>query len=91
MSRFLRAVVMSQVAIFSWLSEVWAQSSGSDDPKAVVESYSNQLIIIFKGPIAKALSFVILLACVSALLSGKHRLAISCGIAFIVLLFIQVI
>lgn len=93
MDWLVRSLIMAQVMFLTWVSEVLAQASGSsgDDPKAVVESYSNQMITIFKGPIAKLLSFIILLAGVSALLSGRHRLAVSCGIAFIVLLFIQVI
>lgn len=76
--------------LFSGVSNVFAQSTG-EDPEAVIEKYSEQMITIFKGPIAKVLSFVILLACVGALLGGRHRIAISCGVAFIVLLFLQVI
>ena len=89
-----RSLIVGQVMVIGWLSDVFAQTVGSssgDDPKAIVEDYSNQMITIFKGPIAKLLSFVILLAGVAALLGGRHRLAVSCGVAFIVLLFIQVI
>jgi type IV secretory pathway VirB2 component (pilin) len=88
MGRLRRIAVMSSVQIWMWLSNVCA---ATDDPKGVVDNYSTQMIAILKGPIAKVLSFIILLACVGALLRGRHKLAISCGMAFIVLLFLQVI
>ena len=87
-----RCLTVWSVIFLSWVSGVFAQAvSGGDDPKAVVDNYSTKMIEILKGPIAKVLAVIILLACVGALLRGRHKLAISCGIAFIVLLFIQML
>ena len=90
-----RCLVLMHVFILTSLTNVSAQSipnsSRGDDPNIVVTTYSTKMIEIMKGPIAKTLSFIILLACVAALLRGRHRLAISCGVGFIVLLFLQII
>lgn len=90
MNHAARIWLLAQVGVMAWGACAWAQTSGGD-PQAVVENYSSQMITILKGPIAKVLSFIILLACAGALLRGRHGLAISCGLAFIVLLFLQVI
>ena len=89
MGNAIRWLIMVQVFLLTMVSKVWAESAG--DPQADVERYSTKMIAILKGPIAKVLAVVILLACVGALLRGRHKLAISCAIAFIVLLFLQML
>ena len=89
MAYLKRCLLLSQVVFLSWVSGALAQSAG--DPQAVVETYSTKMISILKGPIAKVLAVVILLGCVGALLQGRHKLAISCAIAFIVLLFLKML
>ncbi len=91
MQYLMRCLSMGCVMFLSWVPTVLAQATSAGDPQAVVEDYSTQMISILKGPIAKVLSFVILLVCVGALLRGRHKIAVSCGVAFIVLLFVQVI
>ena len=78
---FLTTVIMPGLAL--------AQSQG--DPMSVVSDFSTQMIAILKGPIAKILAAIILLAGVGGLLRGRHRLAISCGVAFIILLFLPIL
>ena len=78
---FLTAIVMPGLAL--------AQSQG--DPMSAVSDFSTQMIDILKGPIAKILAAIILLAGVGGLLRGRHRLAISCGIAFTILLFLPML
>jgi type IV secretory pathway VirB2 component (pilin) len=85
----MRFLTVGSAIFLSWLSDVLAQSG--EDPKAVVDTFSTKMIEILKGPIAKVLAVVILLACVGSLLRGRHKVAISCGIAFIVLLFLQML
>ncbi len=66
-----------------------AQAQG--DPMSVVSDFSTQAIAILKGPIAKILAALILLAGVGGLLRGRHQLAISCGAAFVILLFLPLL
>ena len=66
-----------------------AQAQG--DPMSVVSDFSKQAIDILKGPIAKILAALILLAGVGGLLRGRHQLAISCGAAFVILLFLPIL
>ena len=67
----------------------WAQSASN--PETVVTTFSDQMLTILKGPITKLLAALILLAGVGGLLRGRHQLAISCGVAFIILLFLPVL
>ncbi len=60
-------------------------------PEDVVAGFSTRMIDICKGPVAKILGTGILLVGVGALLRGRHRLAISCGLAFVVLLFLPIL
>ena len=66
-----------------------AQAQG--DPVSVVSDFSKQAIDILKGPIAKILAAIVLLAGVGGLLRGRHKLALSCGAAFIILLFLPIL
>ena len=66
-------------------------AGGSGDPMSVVSDFSTQMIAILKGPIAKILAAVILLAGVGGLLRGRHKLALSCGAAFVILLFLPIL
>ncbi len=66
-----------------------AQAQG--DPMSVVSDFSTQMIAILKGPIAKILAALILLAGVGGLLRGRHKLALSCGAAFVILLFLPIL
>ncbi len=61
------------------------------DPLNVVTDFSTQAIAILKGPIAKILAALILLAGVGGLLRGRHKLALSCGAAFVILLFLPIL
>ena len=66
-------------------------AGGNGDPVAVVSDFSMQMIAILKGPIAKILAALILLAGVAGLLRGRHKLALSCGAAFVILLFLPIL
>ena len=61
------------------------------DPNAVVVENANKMIQILQGPVTKLLAAIILLAGVAGLLRGRHKIALSCGIAFVVLLFLPMI
>ena len=66
-------------------------TGGGGDPMSVVSDFSTQMIAILKGPIAKILAAFILLAGVGGLLRGRHKLALSCGAAFVILLFLPIL
>lgn len=70
---------------------LWASSALADDPKAMVEDYSKRMIDILQGPVTKLFAAVILLIGVGALLRGRHGIAISCGLAFVMLLFLPIL
>ena len=61
-------------------------STTTSDPTAVATTFANKMVEGAEGPITKFLAAAILLTGVSGLLRGRHRLAVSCGVAFIVLL-----
>ncbi|MBI4309630.1 MAG: hypothetical protein HY591_04795 [Candidatus Omnitrophica bacterium] len=82
----MRNLIMANGILLTWTSRVLAQA-----PEEVVNSFSTRMIDILKGPIAKVLGAVILLAGVASLLRGRHKLAVSCGLAFIVLLFLPIL
>ena len=66
-----------------------AQAQG--DPMSVVSDFSKQAIDILKGPIAKILAALVLLAGVGGLLRGRHKLALSCGASFFIFLFLPIL
>ena len=86
MGNLRRCLTMGSVVFLIWVSDALAQT-----PEEVVNSFSTRMIDILKGPIAKILGAVILLAGVASLLRGRHKLAISCALAFIVLLFLPIL
>ena len=86
MGNLRRCLTMGSVFFLAWVSDVLAQT-----PEEVVNNFSTRMIDILKGPIAKILGAFILLVGVAALLRGRHKLAISCGLAFIVLLFLPIL
>ena len=83
MGYLTRTLTMLSVVFLMWISNVFA-----DDPKEVMTNFSTQMVDILKGPITKILAALILMGGVAALLRGRHRIAISCGLAFIILLFL---
>ena len=86
--RFLRAVLFLTAVVMPGLA---LAQQAQDDPMSAVSDFSTQMIAILKGPIAKILAAIILLAGVGGLLRGRHRLAVSCGVAFVILLFLPML
>ena len=86
--RFLRSVLFLIAVTMPGLA-LAQQAQG--DPMSAVSDFSTQMIAILKGPIAKILAAIILLAGVGGLLRGRHRLAVSCGVAFVILLFLPML
>ena len=60
-----------------------AQQQSTGDPLAVTSEFSTKMVDILKGPIAKILAALVLLAGIAGLLRGRHKLALSCGAAFL--------
>lgn len=83
MNSLFRYVIVTCFLGFSWVTSAFAQS-----PEEAVGGFSTRLIEIMKGPVAKLLGVVILLVGISSLLRGRHKIAISCAAAFLVLLFL---
>ena len=50
--------------------------------------FSVKMLTIFKGPLVKILAGIVLFVGVGGLLRGRHQVAVSCGIAFILLLML---
>lgn len=61
------------------------------DPVGTVNEFSEQIVLLLKGPITKILGAIVLLGGVAGLLRGRHHIAIACGAAFIVLLFLPML
>src|SRR5258706_235095 len=74
-------------------SYVWAQRSGSNtaDPLEATNDFSEKVLSIVQGPLLKIMAAVVLMVGVAGLLRGKHKLAISCGAAFLLLLFLPIL
>jgi hypothetical protein len=70
---------------------LWSSQAIAQTPEDVVNNFSTRMIDILKGPVAKVLGAFILLAGVASLLRGRHKIAISCGLAFVVLLFLPIL
>ena len=86
MNNLMRCLVMFNVFFLTLVSSVLA-----DDPKAMVTDYSTKMIEILQGPVSKLFGAIILLVGASALLRGRHAIAISCGLAFVMLLFLPIL
>ena len=63
----------------------------ADDPLEVSNDFSQQLLSIIQGPILKVLAAVVLLVGIASLLQGKQKIALSCGLAFLLLLFLPIL
>ena len=73
-------------------SQVWAAAKDStDDPLDVSNDFSTKVLSIVQGPVLKVLAATVLLVGVAALLRGRHKLAISCGMGFLLLLFLPIL
>ena len=55
------------------------------------DDFSDKMLTLFKGPLVKILAGVVLFVGVGGLLRGKHNVAVSCGIAFVLLLMLPVV
>ncbi len=71
--------------------QVWAAKDKTDDPLTVSEEFSVKMLAIVQGPVLKVLAAAVLLVGVASLLRGRHKLALSCGIAFLLLLFLPIL
>ena len=79
-------IVVTMLMLFVRVSIAFA-----DGPLEVSKDFSDQVIDIVKGPVIKVLAAVVLLVGVAGLLQGKHKLAVSCGAAFLLLLFLPIL
>ena len=86
MGGLTRLLIAGCAMYFNFVSNGFA-----GNPQEVMSDFSTQLVDIFKGPIAKILAALILMGGVAALLRGRHKLAVSCGLAFIILLFLPIL
>ncbi len=68
-----------------------AMSQQQADAVAAVGDFSTKLLTILKGPVTKIVGAIILLAGTGGLLQGRHRMAICCGAAFLILLFLPML
>ena len=71
--------------------QVWAAADKADDPLDTTNDFSTRMLAIIQGPILKLLAAAVLLVGVAGLLRGRHKLAISCGLAFLLLLFLPIL
>ncbi len=78
------------IVVLFMATKAYAQNSGGDAVEAV-NDFSQQIVLLLKGPIAKILGAIVLLGGVAALLRGRHHIAIACAAAFIVLLFLPML
>ena len=88
--KVLNTIADIGLILFIRSSQVWAKDS-TDDPLAVSNDFSTRMLSIVQGPVLKVLAAVVLLAGVAGLLRGRHKLAISCGLAFLLLLFLPIL
>jgi predicted Co/Zn/Cd cation transporter (cation efflux family) len=75
-----------------WLMQgynAWAQNTA--DPFQASDDFSKQMLLIIQGPLLKLLAGIVLLVGIAGLLRGRHRLAISCAMAFILILFLPIL
>lgn len=86
MQYFYRVCILIHIFLLNVIVTVFA-----DDPQQVVDDFSQKSILMLKGPIAKLLGAVILLTGVASLLRGRHKLAMSCAVAFVMLLFLPIL
>ncbi len=83
--RWLKLLGVIVVTYFILPNEGWAT------PVDDVRTFSLQAIEICQGPVAKILAAFVLLAGIASLLRGRYKIAVSCGIGFIFLLFLPIL
>jgi hypothetical protein len=84
MNRLMKCWIACNVFVFIFLTDVFAQSN----PEETMDVFSTRMIELAKGPVAKLLGAAILLVGIASLLRGRHKIAMSCAVAFLVLLFL---
>lgn len=73
------------------LAQGFPMPGGGGNVSTATNDFSNKILDIFKGPLVKVVAGVVLFVGVAGLLRGKHQVAVSCGIAFILLLCLPII
>ncbi len=84
--KLLNTIVSTGLIWLIRISNVWA-----GDPMATTTDFSTKMIDIIKGPVLKLSAAVVLLVGAVGLLRGRHKLAVSCGLAFLLLLFLPIL
>ena len=87
MNDALRCLALCNIALMTWMPNALAQLR-DDSPERTVTDFSTRMTTLINGPIVKLFGVVILLVGVGSLLRGRHTVAMSCGVAFVVLLFL---
>jgi len=87
----IRMVINAALGVFLSTVQVWAAKDKTDDPLDVTQEFSTKMLDIVQGPVLKVLAAAILLVGVASLLRGRHKLAVSCGIGFLLLLFLPIL
>ena len=87
MNCLIRCWIVCSVISLNWVSDALAVIA-DDAPESAVSGFSQRMVSLVNGPVAKVLGVVILLVGVASLLRGRHAVAMSCGVAFVVLLFL---
>jgi type IV secretory pathway VirB2 component (pilin) len=83
--RFHQLLAAVSIMFFK-VGYVWAQ-----DVNQAADDFSTKMLTIFKGPLIKIMACVVLFAGVAGLLRGKNQVAVSCGVAFVLLLCLPLI
>jgi hypothetical protein len=73
------------------LAQAVGSSGTTGDPLEVSNDFSVKMLAIVKGPVLKLLAAVVLLVGIGGLLRGQHKLAVSCGLAFLLILFLPIL
>lgn len=70
-------------------SDIWAENV--QDLDTASNDFSDKMLKMFKGPLVKIVAGIVLFMGVGGLIRGRHQVALSCGIAFVLLLLLPVI
>lgn len=87
----LRIAVITAIVLMINSGLVLAANDSTADPLEVSNDFSTRMLAILQGPVLKVLAAAVLLVGVTGLLRGRHRLAVSCGLAFLLLLFLPIL
>ncbi len=71
------------------ISDVLADNVQTLD--GATNDFATKMLTMFKGPLVKVVAGIVLFVGVGGLLRGRHQVAVSCGIAFVLLLLLPVI